>query len=198
MTLLAHDLRSPLTAIRGAATLLLSAADQIPPDRARQLLSVIDGQAASMADRIEDLLVASRLQNGALHLTIESFDLADVIADALDAARARHPDRRIRASGRVEGRRVSADQVRTAQILRILLDQAVRSSPATAGVEVRVIGGVQPRVEVRDRAQQPVPEGDLGLGAARGLAAAMGGKLGGEPRTGGGSTFWFTLPRATK
>ena len=48
MSVLGHDLRSPLTAIRGAATLLLTAQGDLEPAKVAQLLRLIDTQAASM------------------------------------------------------------------------------------------------------------------------------------------------------
>src|SRR5438270_13685853 len=100
MSVLAHDLRTPLTAIRGAATLLVQAHDEIPADRVEQLLQVIDRQAANMADRIEDLLVAAKLGNGSLRVADEDVDLADPPADAPDSTPARAPDRPGPAPGR--------------------------------------------------------------------------------------------------
>jgi len=59
MSVLGHELRSPLTAIRGAATLLLQAHQELPPEKVVELLAVIDSAAARMADRIEDVLAAA-------------------------------------------------------------------------------------------------------------------------------------------
>ncbi|HEY8811701.1 MAG TPA: histidine kinase dimerization/phospho-acceptor domain-containing protein, partial [Candidatus Dormibacteraeota bacterium] len=58
MSVLGHELRSPLTVIRGAATLLLQAHRDLPPEKVSELLAVIEAAAARMADRVEDVLVA--------------------------------------------------------------------------------------------------------------------------------------------
>jgi two-component system, OmpR family, sensor histidine kinase KdpD len=187
---LAHDLRSPLTAIRGAAALLLQAHDQLPGDKLAELLHVIDAQAARMADKVEDVIAGHRLLAGTLRLTPERLEVAEIVADGLDAMRDRHRDRRFRAGGLVEGLYVLADAERTPQLLRVLLDAAARQSPAERGVEVRAAReGAAVRVEVRHRAATALELDPL----ASGLARAMGGDAGLESRAGGGS-FWFTLP----
>jgi len=217
MSVLGHELRSPLTAIRGAASLLLMAQGELRPAKVAELLRVIDSQAGLMADRIEDVMVTSRLDAGELQLFEEEVDLGDVVADVLESARSRAGDRRVRAPGLVEGIRVRGDQQRVTQLLRVLVTNAVGFSPPGSAIEVRVKAGEETaRVEVRDRGpgvppadrqrvfQRGVrregsgPGAGLGLYVAAGLVAAMAGEIGVEPRPGGGSDFWFTLPRAAK
>jgi len=217
MSVLGHELRSPLTAIRGAASLLLMAQGDLPAERVADLLRLIDSQAGRMADRIEDVLVTARLDRGELQLVTEEVDLGDVVADVLEAVRARDHDRKIRAPGVVEGVLVRGDQQRVTQVLRALVSNAVAYSPVSTAVEVRVHAGAgDARVDVRDRGPG-VAEADrerifergsrldrsgagagLGLYVAAGLVAAMDGEIGVEPRAGSGSDFWFTLPLAGK
>lgn len=217
MSVLGHELRSPLTAIRGAATLLLQAHSELAPEKVSELLAVIDAAAARMADRVEDVLVAGRLDGGRQRLLVEDVDVADVIADVLEAARSRNPGRRLRAPGIVEGIRVRGDQQRVTQVLRVLVDNALRFSPAGSTVEVRVSRSAgRARIEVRDRGQgvaaadrrrifgrgvkldPNAPGAGLGLYVAAGLLTLMGGEAGVELRTGGGSAFWFTLATPAK
>ncbi len=217
MSVLGHELRSPLTVIRGAATLLLQAHRELPPEKVDELLAAIDGAAARMADRVEDVLVAGRLDVGRQPTLVEDVDVADAIAYVLDAARLRNPERRLRALGIVEGITVRADQQRVTQVLRVLVDNALRFSPPGSPVEVRAERTAgSARIEVRDRGQGVSapdrgrifgrgvkldlsgPGAGLGLYVAAGLLAVMGGVAGVEPRAGGGSTFWFTLPAAAK
>ena len=213
MSVLGHELRSPLTAIRGAATLLLQAHRDLPPEKVRELLSVIDGAAARMADRVEDVLVTGRLDGGRQQVFVEDVDVGDVVEDVLEAARTRNPGRRLRASAALGGVRVQGDQQRVTQVLRVLVDNAIRFSPPGSTVEVRAarIEG-RARIEVRDRGQgvaaadrrrifgrgvkldSNAPGAGLGLYVAAGLLEVMGGEAGFEARPGGGSTFWFTLP----
>jgi signal transduction histidine kinase len=217
MAVLGHELRTPLTVIRGAATLLLQAHQEMAPEKVSELLAVIDGAAARMADRVEDVLVAGRLDGGRQRVLEEDVDLSEVIADMLDAARSGNPGRRLRAPGIVAGITIRADQQRVTQVLRVLLDNAVRFSSPSSPVEVRVERAAgRARIEVRDRGPgiSPTdrkrifgrgvkldlsgPGAGLGLYVAAGLLAVMKGELGVEPRSGGGSTFWFTLPAPAK
>jgi two-component system sensor histidine kinase KdpD len=217
LSALAHDLRSPLTAIRGAAALLLQAHRELAPEKVAELLAVIESQAGRMADKVEDILVTYRLEEGRLRLFLEDFDVADSIADVLDAARSRAGERRVRVTGVVEGLPVRADRDRMGQVLRSLLDNAVRHTPAGRPVEIRAArANGMVRVEVRDRGtgispadrdrifermaklDDATPGQGLGLYVARGLARAMGGDVGVDPRPGGGSVFWVTVPAATK
>jgi two-component system, OmpR family, sensor kinase len=217
MSVLGHELRSPLTAIRGAASLLLMAEGDLRPDKVAELLRVIDSQASVMADRIEDIMVTSRLDLGELQLFEEDLDLGEVVADVLELVRAQARDRRVRAPGLVEGVMVRGDQQRVTQVLRALVGNAVAHSPGSTAVEVRVHAvGDSARVDVRDRGPGIAPadrerafargvklDGSgpgtgLGLYVAAGLIAAMHGEIGVEARPGGGSDFWFTLPLATK
>lgn len=187
---LAHDLRSPLTAIRGAAALLLQAHDQLPGSKLEELLHVIDAQAARMADKVEDVIAAHRLEAGTLRLAPERLEVADIVADAFDAMRERHRDKRFRVAGLVEGLYVDADAERAPQLLRCLLDIAARQSPADRGVEVRAARqGPAVKVEVRHRGQALSEPEPLVIGLAR----AMGGDAGLESRS-GGATYWFLLP----
>jgi signal transduction histidine kinase len=217
MSVLGHELRSPLTAIRGAATLLLLAHAELPPEKVAELLAVIDGAAARMADRVEDVLVAGRLDGGRQRVMSEGVDLSEAIAEVLEAARKHSPDRRLRTLGDRAGVTVRADGQRVHQVLRVLLDNALRFSPPGSPVEVRVKPrGGQVRVEVRDRGAG-IPAADrewifgrgakgdaagpgagLGLYVAAGLLQVMGGGIAVEPRSGGGSIFSFTLPAAAK
>jgi len=217
MSVLGHELRSPLTAIRGAATLLLQAHQELTPEKVVELLAVIDSAAARMADRIEDVLVAGRLDGDRQPVLIEDLDVSEVVADVLEAARARNPGRRLRAPGIVEGINVRADRQRVSQVLRVLVDNALRFSPHASPVEVRVERAAgMARIVVRDRGQGIVasdrrrifgrgvkvapsgPGAGLGLYVVAGLLKAMKGEAGFEPRAGGGSTFWFTLPAPAK
>jgi two-component system, OmpR family, sensor kinase len=217
MSVLGHELRSPLTAIRGAATLLLLAHRELPPEKVSELLAVIDGAAARMADRVEDVLVTGRLDGHRQQVLIEDVDLSEVVADVLEAARSHNPGRRLRAPGVVEGISARADQQRVTQVLRVLVDNAVRFSPPGSAVEVRVGRSTGlARIDVRDRGPGIAPAdrrwvfgrgwkldpsgpgAGLGLYVAAGLLAAMDGDLGVEARPGGGSCFWFTLPAPGK
>ncbi len=204
-------MRTPLTLIRGAATLLVSSYEQLPPDRALQMLRLIELGVETLTDQVEDLIASYHLEAGDLRLQVERVEVARIIEPVLDAVR-RREERPIELVGVERRVQVKADRERAMQALRALVTNAVRFSPSGQPVEVTVSGGrKQVTIEVQDRGPG-IPARDrelvferfarlpragagagLGLYLARGLARAMGGDVGFRPRRDGGSVFWFTL-----
>ncbi|HZU18004.1 MAG TPA: ATP-binding protein [Candidatus Dormibacteraeota bacterium] len=211
LRVLGHELRRPLTVIRGAATMLLEDGDALPPDGRRQMLELLENGVESMNDLIDDLSTAVHLQTGDLGLSLEPLDPAPVVAEAVAAARRQEPGRRIEVRC-PPGLELEADRVQAVRVLRALIVNALRFSPSAAPVEV--VARPEPgrvRIEVldrgpgipaddRERAFEPFTRLDhraggpgLGLFLARGLARAMGGEVGILDRDGGGCAVWVTL-----
>jgi signal transduction histidine kinase len=215
MSVLGHELRRPLTVIRGAASLLLEPGDKLSPERGRQMLQLIENNAASMSELIEDVLLACQLDTGRLELELAPVSARGLAESALAAVRPRAGKRRIQLEVPSGEPRVRADRERAVIVLRALLDNAIRVSPADEAVELAVheeAGLV--RIEVRDRGPGlPAAEAEgaferfrrlgddgsrgagLGLYLARELARCMDGEVGVEARPDGGSLFWFSLNR---
>ena len=80
-----HELRTPLNAIQGWARMLGS--KQLPPNRAKHAIAVIERNASALAHIIDDLLDVSRIVAGTLHLASQPVDLVAVAQAALDAVR---------------------------------------------------------------------------------------------------------------
>jgi len=208
---LGHDLRSPLTAVRGAATLLIQGLDEIPRDKQVHLLEIIDLRVLQMSDRIEDILAICHLDAGDLSVFMEPVRAESIVTRSVDPD---HPQ----CEGPVEvtelpaGLVVEADLERATQVLRALIANAQRFSPDGAPVEIAVepaadtvsfvVADRGPGLEPAERAAafQRLWHGarggpGLGLYLARGAARVMGGDVAYEPRDGGGSRFFFTLNR---
>ena len=213
MSVIGHELRRPLTVIRGAATLLLDTEGRMPPDRALEMLRMIDVNVEDMSDLIEDLLVMVHLETQDLGLLIEPIPVAEVVSSALESERRKLGDRAVTVLGAAPGLVVEADRSRAVRALRALLSNAARFSPPDSPIEISVEAkaGIV-RIEVQDRGPGiPAAEREaafgrfhragegsglgLGLYLVRGLARAMGGDAGASERTGGGATVWFTLGR---
>ena len=175
MSVLGHELRGPLTAIRGAATLLVEAHDELPHGKVLELLRLIDSQAARMADRVEDVLVAGRLHSDRQPVLLEAVELSEIIDDVIDATRAQAGGRPIRAPDRLEGVTVLADSQRLTQVLRLLLDNAVSLSPPDTPIEVGVeqVAGAA-TISVRDRGPGVAPADRVRI-FERGVKADAGG-----------------------
>jgi two-component system sensor histidine kinase KdpD len=214
MSVIGHELRRPLTVIRGAATLMLDMEGQLPPERTVEMLRMIDVNVEDMSDLIEDLLVMVHLEAHDLGLFMEPIQVAEVVSAAIETERRRLGDHPVTVLGAAPGLAVEADRSRAVRALRALLSNAARYSPAGSPIEISVESNKpQVRIEVQDRGPGiPAAERDaaferlrrlgegsglgLGLYLVRGLARAMGGEAGASERQGGGATVWFTLGRS--
>lgn len=210
--MLGHELRRPLTVIRGGATLLVDDADSLPPASRRQVLTMIDRSAGAMADLIDDMLTAVHLELGDVVYAMEALDVRTLVAEAVESARRAEPDRQIEVRG-VEGLVVEADAQQAARALRAVVVNAAQHTPEGSAVEV--VGsatGDSVRLAVLDRGSGiPAAQREraferfsrlgerggagLGLFLARGLARAMGGDVTVDGRENGGAAVCLTLKR---
>ena len=208
---LGHDLRSPLTAVRGAATLLLQAFDEIPPDKVRDLLTIIDRRVIEMSDRIEDIIAVCHLDAGDLSMYLEPVEAGVIVRRATDPERPW--SRPVESDAVPAGLVVDADVERAVQVVRALVSNAVRYSDPESSVRVAVeAGDGYVELQVVDGGPGiPAPEREhvfgrlthgegggpgLGLYLARGLARAMGGEVTADGSPAGGAKFSFRLRRS--
>ena len=189
-----HELRTPLTAVLGFAN-LLEDTKALEPTELAQFASEIRRQATDMAAIVDDLLVAARSEMGALAVKLQSVDVASEIHAVLSHHRP-NPDVSIE-HVIANAPPVRADPRRLRQVLRNLVDNAVRYGGSNIRVEtfvtadtvaIRVLDdgdGVPERVRetifepffsAHDRAGQPDALG-LGLSVVRTLTEAMDGTV---------------------
>jgi two-component system sensor histidine kinase KdpD len=213
LRVLGHELRRPLTVIRGASSLLIDDAEALPPPTRRQMLELIDRGAAEMSDMIDDLLTAVHLDIGDLQYLMEPVALRGLVDEAVEATRHQEPAGDVEVGG-LEGLEVQADREHVVRALRAVLGNARRYSPE--GEAVMVAGEVVDdvvRLQVldrgpgipaaqRERAFQKFTRLDpntggpgLGLYLARGLTRGMGGEVSLSDREDGGTVVCFTLKR---
>ena len=207
-----HELRTPIFSLGGFLELL--ADEELDDETRRQFLEQIRGQVERMRNLATELLDLSRLEAGALELRPEPTDigqLAREVAAEFTPAAARH-GADVRLDLEREPIELDCDPERVAQVLRILLDNALVHTPAGTGVRVsaaRQNGHV--RLEVSDRGlgikRQNMPHifepfftsndeaqgAGLGLAIARELADRMHGRLS-VRSTPGRTTFSLELP----
>jgi len=205
-----HDLRTPLTSIRGYAEGLEDGT--VEPSEAA---AVVGREAARLERLVGDLLALARLRQGVLEVRSEPVDLAVVAREAEERLRPRAREAGVEV--RVEGgpAPATADHGRALQVVSNLLDNAIRVSPRGAAVTVAVAPG---ELRVADRGPG-IPEAELpraferfhlrshtGGGSAEGaglglglaivdeLTAAMGGSAAVENLPDGGAQFTIRLP----
>jgi two-component system, OmpR family, sensor kinase len=215
-----HELRTPLTSIRGFAELHRQGA-VTDPDAVSDLLRRIEGEAERMGLLVDDLLLLARLDQ---QRPVEKapVDVGEVARQAVEAARAADPDRRVTLDAPASALMVDGDAARLHQVLANLLDNARAYSPAGSPVLVRVAGVEQDEqpfvaVDVTDRGQGLTPDQatrvferfyrtdaarsraqggtGLGLSIVAAIAEAHGGTVEVDSTPGEGSTFRVLLPR---
>lgn len=214
---ISHDLRAPLTAIRGHAQVLQEMLDEAHLDGAmhESLAAVLRG-TQRMNVMIQDLVDAARLEGGQLVLQRRPIDLRAYLDDLLVRVSTTLDVTRIVLEVPEQLPRVSADDDRLERIFTNLLSNALKYSPADRPVIVgaRVVDG-DVEVAVRDfgpgispddlphlferffRATGAQQEGiGLGLYITKRLVEAHGGHIRVDSTPGIGSTFAFTLPTA--
>jgi two-component system sensor histidine kinase KdpD len=215
-SILSHELRAPLTTIKGASRTLLRHGAALDPATARQLLQDIDQEADRLHRLVDNLLELARAGTGkgALRTEPTAVDvlLRRVVADATPHA----GDRRLRVRAPANLPHPAIDPVRIEQVVRNLVDNAVKFSPAAGTIDlsaarqedaivvtIRDEGpGVPPeyRDRVFERFFRVEREGSSVAGAGLGLAICKrfvelhGGWIELESRAGQGATFRFALP----
>jgi two-component system, OmpR family, sensor kinase len=147
-----HELRTPLTTIRGFAELYRQGAVADPADVAR-LVRRIEDEAARMGLLVEDLLLLARLDRER-PLTLAPVELPVLGLDAVQAAQAIAPERRIELEVRDEPEQLVAygDDARLRQVIGNLLTNALVHTPPEASITLRIHAepGNQAVVEVSD------------------------------------------------
>lgn len=209
LAMASHELRNPLTAIKGHAELM-----QRQQRYSERSVEVIGRQADQLGSLIDDLLLASQLEADRLILQLAEIDL---VAEARAAATAHAPaDTPVRLDFAAGPLPVLADRERLGQVLANLLTNAVKYSPGGAEIVVRVtrVAG-EARIAVIDQGTGIPPEAlphvfdrfyrvagtagrarglGLGLYISRRIVEAHGGRIGVESQMDHGSTFTVALP----
>jgi two-component system sensor histidine kinase KdpD len=210
-----HDLRTPLASAKAAVAGLRGDDVEWSPDEREELLETADESLDRLARLIDDLLDMSRLQAGALAVTLESVALEELVPGALDELGA--PGRAVRIVLPETVPEVRADPALLERVVANLVGNALRhaagaqpplvTAVATQDrVDLHVVDhgpGVRPGDHERifapfQRLGDTAPGSGVGLGLAlsRGLVEAMGGRIHPEATPGGGLTMVVSLPVA--
>ncbi|HEV2953837.1 MAG TPA: HAMP domain-containing sensor histidine kinase [Candidatus Dormibacteraeota bacterium] len=200
---LSHELRGPLTVVRGAATLLLDSGEALTDQRRAEMLQMIDRQAETMSERLDDLVTLASIESGVLVTHPGRVELADLLSDLLDWLGRRQELRKLEVSAAARELAVWADREYLHQILRCLLDNALRRTPSDGQIRITAaLDGQQGILTVADsgplrpesvKAFEPARRGPR-LHLARELVRAMGGDLVLASGSDGLTAFSVTLP----
>jgi two-component system OmpR family sensor kinase len=210
-----HELRTPLAAVRAYAELFERGAATHPEDLERSMRG-ITRESERMSLLVDDLLLLARLDEGR-PLERKPVDLAQVVGEAVDAARVVEPERPIELS--VEPVTVTGDEAQLRQVLDNLFANARSHTPAGTAVSVALEhvdghaklsvadhgGGLSEEEAARvferfyraDSSRARASGGvGLGLSIVAAVTEAHGGTAEAKPTPGGGATFVVTLPLA--
>lgn len=208
-----HDLRTPLTSISGAVSVLLSSPDVSEKNAA--MLSDIKQDADGLIVMVENLLSVTRVQDGTIPLKKREELLEEVAGDALLTTKRRFPDCPVELDLSEDILYLPMDPLLIKQVIVNLLENAIRHSGDTrhivlrlyrrddwAVAEVRDRGrGLSPEVRQAVLAGQPMPlSGDatrgmgIGLAVCQSIIKAHGGFFTAENHPEGGAVFRFGLP----
>jgi signal transduction histidine kinase len=217
LAVLAHEMRTLLTSIKGYSTALLADEITFSPEKQREFLQLIDRDCDALETLIRDILESSLLDSGRLRLEWQPIKLPRLARQIVDELERFYPHHRIIVTFPADFPVIEGDPERITQVLRNLLDNAAKYSPRGGIIVVHgertddeVVTsvadqgiGIAPEhlnrlfekfFRVKSRDTRRTTGSGLGLPIARALIEAHGGRIWAESQLGHGSIFYFALP----
>jgi len=210
-----HDLRTPLSSIKAAASSLLQEDVQWDEEARRSFALAIEQEADRLNRLVGNLLDMSRIEGGALKPEKEWYPVDELIHDVLGHMQPILQGRTVVTELPTDLPPVELDYLQMDQVLTNLIENAVRYTPTESPIEITAhLEGEQVVISVADRGPgippvdlerifdkfyrvlgtQHTTGSGLGLAVSKGLVEAHGGRIWAENREGGGAVFRFTLP----
>ena len=218
--MIAHDLRSPLTATLSTATMLEDGLFGAVNQEQKRWLLKMQSNIHGLVELVNDFLDLSKLEAGHIQLSKEKVHMDQLIRESADNYRALAGEKKISLRTRIDPAlpHINADPRRLDQVLSNLLSNAIKFTPEGGEIEVGAAheNGVEARLWVRDTGMGIPPQETeqifqkyrqaasakevkekgtgLGLVICKMIVEAHGGKIRVDSEEGKGSTFTVTLP----
>lgn len=218
ISVVSHELKTPVALIKGYASTLRRQDAHWDQQTVRDSLQVIEEESDRLAELIDNLLDASRLQAGNFRLMLVELDIDEVVVKVVSKFQMQTKGHQLIADVRPDLPLVHADEARITQVLSNLISNAIKYSPE--GSEVRVTASEAPKeviITVHDQGEGIPPEDQaqlftrfyrldnaatrkaqgagLGLYLSKAIIEAHGGRIWVESDGKTGSHFHFSLPR---
>jgi two-component system, OmpR family, sensor histidine kinase KdpD len=219
---IAHEIRTPVTALATASEIILEDLDQMSREDLRRITETMHRGAVWLQGLVENLLCAATLTEGRLRIYRQRLSLGELAREVMGVVEPllRQRGQWVRVTVRRGTGVVLADGRRIGQVLINLLANASKHGRPGTRIDVQVSQrGDRVRVRVADRGPG-LPSGDpeslftaftrgaeatrsavdgvgLGLAIVRSIVELHGGRVGCGQRRGGGAAFWFDIPLAT-
>ena len=217
-----HDLRSPLSSVRGILTLLSSGAMGPLPDKALDKVRLAESDIERLIKLITDLLDLEKIAEGKSSLEVSCVQVKRLVERAANSIVALAEEKRINISRTIDPVHVLGDEDRLVQVMVNLLSNAIKFSPDGGEIEVDAEAQENGTIEivVSDRGRgvpeemrsqiferfEQVQKNDaiegggsgLGLAICKSIVELHGGSIGVRENPGGGSAFWFRVPSASQ
>ncbi|MFO7681366.1 MAG: GAF domain-containing protein [Chloroflexota bacterium] len=221
ISIVTHELRLPMTSIKGYTDLILSGMTGALNEQQKQFMEVIKRNLGRMSVLVSDLSDINRIESGRMKFEFAAFELRDVVEDVTDSLREQITGREQSLTVHVapEVTAVYADPRRINQILTNLLSNAHKYTPAGGKLHIEITqenGRAQVAVidagigiseenqaklftqffRAEDEAVREQAGWGLGLSIVKKMVEAQSGEIWFESALGKGSTFTFTIPSA--
>lgn len=219
LSVASHDLRTPMTAMKGYLWLMLKKINQLPPDMAEKLRRIYNSSERMIA-LINDMLDVSRIESGRIKIVLETFDIVELAKDVEQELQGQAADEGVRLVIDGGSHIIRADRNRTHEVLVNLIGNALKFTPEQGSISVKfeekggMIAthvtdtgiGIAPqdlpklfekfsRIDTSSTPVAQVPGTGLGLFICKKIIELSGGLIGVQSEVGKGSTFSFSLPK---
>jgi PAS domain S-box-containing protein len=216
VSMVSHELRSPLTPLRGFLSSLVEGTVDDAPEKRQEYYRIMLRQAQRLERVVNDMLDVSLIEAGGLVVDLQPVSLDHVLSRMVKEFREQHPDRPIVLRDPDRSTIVFADPFRVEQVVLNLLSNAHKYTPAALPIRVSTMTcegsvtiavrdhgeGIAPEhremifdrfYRVQDGSASGQPGTGLGLYIAQTLVEAMSGRIWVDSELGAGTTFSFSL-----